>query len=110
MKEKKQKKQNTEKQVAKTTSKELVTPRGRIFEGVVKRKFPNRITIEFDRTIFIQKYQRFLKKTTRIHARLPQSLEHEIHVGDLVRVQECRPLSKMIHHIAVQKIKSGDGK
>jgi len=110
MAKKKVKEVQTEKELKKivaTPNKELVIPtRGRVFEGLVIRKFPKRITIQFERTVKVPKYERFLKKKTKIHARLPDSLAHDIHIGDLIRVQECRPLSKIIHFIVVKKIKS----
>jgi small subunit ribosomal protein S17 len=80
--------------------------RGRVFEGVVTRKFPRRIAIEFERFIYVRKYERFMKRKTRIHARLPRCFENKIEIGDIVQVQECRPLSKMIHHVLIKKIKS----
>ena len=79
--------------------------RGRNFEGKIIRKFPRRITIEFERMIYVRKYERYAKKKTKIHARLPRCLEKEIFVGDLIRIQECRPLSKIIHFVVVKKIK-----
>ena len=91
-----------------SSARRPVSTRGRIFEGLVIRKFPKRITIEFERTIKIPKYERFLKKKTKIHARLPDSLAHDIHIGDLIRLQECRPLSKIIHFIVIKKIKSSN--
>ena len=90
-------------------SKKTILPRGRIFKGVVTRKFPNRITIELERTLYISKYERFMKKKTRIHSRLPDKLSN-IEVGDVVLVQECRPLSKTIHSIAIEKLNSGESK
>ena len=33
-------------------------------------------------------------------------MEDQINVGDMIRIQECRPLSKIIHFIVVEKIKS----
>jgi small subunit ribosomal protein S17 len=99
----------------KSESKNLATAsgvavRGRIFKGVVTRKFPKRIAIEFDRTVKIPKFERFMKKKTRIHARLPDEMASQIHIGDLIRVQECRPLSKMIHFVVIEKLRSGDVK
>ncbi len=80
--------------------------RGRIFEGKVTRKFPKRVTIEFERMIYVRKYERFARSKTKIHARLPACMENEIGVGDLIRVQECRPLSKIIHSVVIGKVKS----
>jgi small subunit ribosomal protein S17 len=79
--------------------------RGRIFEGRVTKKFTNRVVIEFGRMIYSRKYERYFKAKTKIHARVPTCMENEIHVGDLIKIQECRPLSKIIHFVAIQKIK-----
>lgn len=79
--------------------------RGKTFEGTVIRKFPKRIVIEFERMVYVKKYERYTKLRTKIHARLPESIEKEINIGDFVKVQECRPLSKIIHFIVLNKIK-----
>jgi len=79
--------------------------RGRSFDGKVIRKFNKRITIEFERMIYIQKYERYAKSRTKIHARLPRCIEEQINLGDLIRVQECRPLSKIIHFVVIKKLK-----
>ena len=80
--------------------------RGRIFEGRVTKKFKNRILIEFERMIYVRKYERYYKSRTRIHAHLPACMENQIQIGDLIRIQECRPLSKIIHFVVIKKIKS----
>ena len=80
--------------------------RGRNFEGIVIRKFHKRIAIEFERMIYVRKYERYAKKKSKIHARLPVCMDKEIQIGDLIRIQECRPLSKIIHFVVVKKIKS----
>lgn len=98
MKEKKQ----TDKSERKTEN--LVATRGRTFEGEVTAKFPKRITIEFERTVFLPKYERYMKKKTRIHARLPDNMADKVHVGDFVKVKETRPLSKIIHFIVTEKL------
>lgn len=84
--------------------------RKRTFQGVVIRKFPMRVTIEFERTVKIPKFERFMKKRTRIHARLPDEFAAEINLGDLIRVQETRPLSKLIHFVVTEKVRSGERK
>ena len=81
-----------------------VLARGRTFEGYVVSKFPKRIALEFERTVYVKKYRRFYKKKTRIHARLPEGINAE--VGDYIRIQECRPLSKIIHHIVTGIIRT----
>ncbi len=79
--------------------------RGRIFEGRVTKKFPTRITIELERMIYSKKYERYYKSKTKIHAHLSKCMENEIQVGDLIKIQECRPLSKIIHFTVIKKIK-----
>ncbi len=99
-------------EMAKTSEKKQkkeknpVRARGRIFKGFVTKKFPERVVVEFERTVYVQKFERYYKKKTRLHARLPKNFE-DIEVGDFIKVQECRPLSKIIHFIVVEKIKGG---
>lgn len=82
-----------------------ISIRGRSFKGKVIRKFPKRITIEFERTLYIKKYERYAKKKTKLHARLPECMEKDIDIGDYVEIKECRPLSKIIHFITINKIR-----
>ncbi len=84
--------------------------RGRIFKGKVIKKFHKRIVIEFERMIYVRKYERYTKSRTKIHARLPVCMEDEINIGDHVKIQECRPLSKIIHFAVIEKIKSSEEK
>lgn len=82
--------------------------RGRVFEGIVIKKFHKRVVIELERMIYIRKYERFAKSKTKIHARLPECLEKAINIGDSIKVQECRPLSKIIHFVIIKKIKDAE--
>ncbi len=91
-------------QVASAQHSEIVRGRGRMFEGTVTKKFQTRVVIEAERTVYHHKYERFFKKKMRMHARLPSGMD--INVGDYVRAQECRPLSKIIHAVVVEKIRS----
>ena len=71
--------------------------RGRTFKGFVVSKHDKRIAIEFERMIYLRKYERYAKTKTKLHARLPKCMEKEVNIGDLVQIKECRPLSKIIH-------------
>ena len=82
--------------------------RGKTFQGKVIKKFHKRIVIEFERMIYIRKYERYASSRTKIHARLPVCMEKEINIGDVVKVQECRPLSKIIHFVVIEKIKDAE--
>jgi small subunit ribosomal protein S17 len=81
-----------------------ISIRGRTFKGKVISKNPKRIAIEFERTLYIKKYERYAKKKTKLHARLPDCMSHEINIGDYIEIRECRPISKIIHFIVVGKL------
>ena len=78
--------------------------RGKTFQGTVISKNHKRIAIEFERMIYIRKYERYAKKKTKVHARLPRCMEKEIVLGDKVKIKECRPLSKIIHFVVIEKV------
>ena len=84
--------------------------RGRTFKGIVVSKNQKRIAIKFEKMNYERKYERFSKSKVKIHARLPKCMEKRIKIGDLIRIQECRPLSKIIHFVVIEKIKEGDEK
>ena len=79
--------------------------RGRTFEGVVVRKFPGRVTIEFERMLKLPKYERYEKRQTKIHARLPDCMKDEVAVGDLIQIAETRPISKTIHCVVSKVVR-----
>ena len=107
-------KKNTKKIESKTSAnskqKNQVKLRGKTFEGTVVNKLHGRVTIEFERLIYVSKYERYEKRKTKVHARLPAELESTINVGDWIEVAECRPLSKIIKAIVTKKIRSAEGK
>jgi len=84
----------------------VIPTRGRIFNGKVIKKFEGRVVVEFERTLKVEKYERFIKKKTKLHARFGKDMK--INVGDLVKVRECRPLSKIVHFIVIENM--GDKK
>jgi len=85
--------------------------RGRIFEGVVVNKFPGRVTIQFERMLKLSKYERYEKRKTKIHARLPDCMKKDVDAGDLIQISETRPISKTIHFVVSKVIrKMGDNK
>ena len=84
--------------------------RGRSFKGNVIKKFPKRVVIEFERTLFVKKYERYSKRKTKLHARLPECMKDQINVGDYIEIKECRPISKIIHFIAIGKVSDKETK
>jgi len=90
--------------------------RGRTFEGEVTSKLHGRVKIEFDRFLYDRKYERFEKRKTKLHARLPDCLKEIVQIGDWIEIKECRKLSKIISFYVTRKIRSkheqkqGEGK
>ena len=81
---------------------------GRSFEGFVKKKFPRRIVIEFERMIYVPKYERYSRSKTKLHARIPKCMEDQVKIGDYIKIKECRPLSKIIHFVVTDVIKKAE--
>lgn len=83
---------------------------GRVFEGVVIKKIHGRVKIEFERTLKVPKYERYEKRRTRIHARLPECLNKEVKEGDLIQIEETKPISKMINFVVTKVIRKKEEK
>jgi len=81
--------------------------RGRTFEGKVAKKLHGRVTIEFERMIFIRKFEGYEKRKTRLHARLPDCLK-DVQEGDYIQISECRPVSKTIHFVVTKIIRKAE--
>lgn len=96
--------------ITKNEKKEIegISLRGRSFEGEIIKKIKDKVTVLFERFLFVRKYERYEKRKTKIHARLPKELKNEINVGDLVEIKECKPLSKTINFVVTKKIRSGN--
>jgi len=76
--------------------------RGQIFEGiVVSAGMDKSAVIQRERMVYVPKYERFLKRTSRMSVHSPPCIEAA--AGDQVTVMECRPLSKTISFTIVSK-------
>ena len=114
---KEQKKEKTKIEVEKSSCNDVDCPvhgglkvRGRTFKGYVTKKFEKRIVVEFERVAYVKKFERYTKRKTKLHARLPRCMDDKVKVGDYVLIQECRPLSKIIHFVFLRKVKEEGGK
>ena len=85
--------------------KDKLRMRGRTFEGEVVRKLSGRVVIQFDRMMKLPKYERYEKRKTKIHARLPDCMKDDVQIGDLIQVSETRPISKMIHFVVSKVVR-----
>jgi len=81
-----------------------VRTRGRSFVGkVISSKMQRTVLIEFGRINYLPKYERYEKRRTRLKAHNPDCISAT--EGDIVKVVECRPLSKTKHFVIIEKIK-----
>ncbi|MEM0466393.1 MAG: 30S ribosomal protein S17 [Candidatus Thermoplasmatota archaeon] len=77
--------------------------RGQILTGVVvSTKMQDSITIKREYMRFVPKYERYEKRTSKYHAHCPPCIK--VKPGDNVRIAECRPLSKTVSFVAIEKI------
>lgn len=82
--------------------------RGRALEGVVvSAKAPKTVVVERSYLHYIQKYERYERRRSRIPAHNPPCIAAE--EGDRVKIVETRPLSKTKHFVVVQVIEKASG-
>ena len=75
--------------------------RGRIFEGkIVETKMNRTVVVRRDYLFLIRKYDRYETRKSIISAHQPDCIE--ITVGDVVRIMECRPLSKSKSFVVIE--------
>lgn len=77
--------------------------RGRTFIGtVVDAKMQKTATVEWERRAYVQKYERYEKRRTRVKAHNPENIDAK--KGDIVKIMECRPLSKTKKFTIIEKV------
>ncbi|WP_122091345.1 30S ribosomal protein S17, partial [Halalkalicoccus subterraneus] len=57
--------------------------------------------VEREYDVFVPKYDRYMKRRSRVPAHVPGVLDH-VSVGDRVKIAETRPLSKTKSHVLVE--------
>lgn len=82
-----------------TTKISKIGARGRTFTGVViSDRMPKTATVEWEWWKHVPKFERYLKTRTRVKAHNEVGAKK----GDLVKIQECRPLSKTKNFIITE--------
>lgn len=77
--------------------------RGRSFVGtIIASKMQRTATVEWNRRVLLPKYERYTKKRTRVKAHNPECIKAE--EGDIVKIMECRPLSKTVNFIIIENL------
>lgn len=77
--------------------------RGQIITGVVSSaKMQDSILVRREYMNYVPKYERYEKRMSTYSAHCPPCIKTR--VGDKVRIAECRPLSKTVSFVTVEKI------
>jgi len=78
--------------------------RGRVFTGeVVSDKAPKTVVVKWGYHHLIPKYERFERRHSSVVAYNPECINAK--KGDVVRISECRPLSKTKSFVVIEVIK-----
>ena len=84
-----------------------LSTRGRKFTGIViSDKMSKTVTVEWERRKFIKKFERYEKRRTRIKAHNPESVGAV--KGDLVMIEETRPISKTKNFVVTNIVKKAN--
>lgn len=74
---------------------------------VLSNKMQKTIVVSIERVVKHPIYGKFIKRTTKLHV---HDENNECHIGDVVKIRECRPISKtkswMLLNIVEKKIKN----
>jgi small subunit ribosomal protein S17 len=80
--------------------------RGGTLEGeVVSTAMDKTVVVEREYDVFVPKYDRYMKRRSRIPAHVPGVLDPQD--GDTVTIAETRPLSKTKSHVVVEVSQNG---
>lgn len=81
--------------------------RGQVLKGeVASTDMDKTVIVEREYDVKVPKYDRYMKRRSRIPAHLPECLD--LDVGDTVRIAETRPLSKTKSHVVVERSSTAD--
>ncbi|MCD6398680.1 MAG: 30S ribosomal protein S17 [Candidatus Aenigmarchaeota archaeon] len=84
-----------------------ISVRGRVFEGIViSDKAKNTATVQWEYFYYLPKYERYERRRTKISVHNPPCIDAK--KGDLVKIAECRPISKTKSFVIIELI--GDKK
>ena len=76
--------------------------RGQVLEGTVANVgMQSTIVVERDNVRYMQKYERYEKRTSALSAHLPTCIGG-VEVGARVKIMECRPLSKTVSFCVIE--------
>ncbi len=80
--------------------------RGRVLEGVVvSAKMTRTVVVRRDYLHYVPKYMRYERRRSHIPAHNPPCIDAK--EGDWVKIAECRPISKTVSFVVIEKSEGG---
>lgn len=77
--------------------------KGRIFTAtLVSDKMQKTAVVEWTRRHYLKKYERYEKRRTKLKVHNPPCIEAKS--GDIVKISECKPLSKTKNFVIIENI------
>ena len=77
--------------------------RGQVITGIVSSfKMQDTVLVKKEYMHYVPKYERYEKRTSTYPAHCPPCIKAKI--GNKVRIAECRPLSKTISFVTIEKL------
>lgn len=77
--------------------------RGRVLDGlVVSAKMDKTIVVERDYLQYVSKFMKYERRRSRIPSHNPPCIDAK--EGDRVTIAECRPVSKTVSFVVVEKL------
>jgi small subunit ribosomal protein S17 len=77
--------------------------RGRVLDGIViSAKMDKTVVVRRDYQLYVPKFKRYERRHSHINAHNPPCLN--LAEGNRVRIAECRPLSKTVSFVVVEKL------
>ncbi len=84
-----------------------VRTHGRSYVGrVLSNKMNATVIVTWERKIHVPKFERYMVRTSKVVAHNPDSISAK--EGDIVRIKQCRPLSKTKNFIVIEKLGAAD--
>ena len=77
--------------------------RTRVFQGIVSSsKMDKTVTVDREHHLYVKKFMRYEKRRSKIHSHNPPCINAK--EGDSVTIAECRPISKTVSFVVVEKV------
>lgn len=76
---------------------------GRVFTAtVLSARAQKTAIVEWERRYHVPKFERYERRLTRLNVHNPECINAK--AGDIVKITECRPISKTKHFVITEKV------